>query len=90
MNINSAYNLENEDQIERVNQIIEDMLRAYCGREPSKWIQYLPLVEFAYNASYQSSIDMTPFKALYRHGPLSFIDTVLGNNHAPRAKDWLQ
>ena len=56
------------------------MLRAYCSREPSKWIQYLPLVEFAYNSSYQSSIDMTPFKALYGQDcltPLNFSDPTM-------------
>ena len=36
------------------------------------------------------SIGMAPFKVLYGHEPLSFIDTVLGDSHAPRAKDWLQ
>ncbi|XP_059668808.1 uncharacterized protein LOC132313889 [Cornus florida] len=29
------------------------------------WEDHLPLVEFAYNNSYQSSIEMAPFKALY-------------------------
>ena len=29
------------------------------------WDQYLPLVEFAYNNSYHSSIGMTPYEALY-------------------------
>ena len=61
----TPYHPQMDGQIERVNQIIEDMLRAYCSREPSKWIQYLLVVKFAYNALYKSSIDMTPFKALY-------------------------
>ncbi|KAA3483938.1 Retrotransposon protein, Ty3-gypsy subclass [Gossypium australe] len=30
------------------------------------WERYLPLVEFAYNNSYQSSIKMAPLEALYR------------------------
>ena len=30
-----------------------------------QWETYLPLVEFAYNNSYQSSIKMAPFEALY-------------------------
>ncbi|WVY91911.1 hypothetical protein V8G54_037425 [Vigna mungo] len=30
-----------------------------------KWNEVLPLVEFTYNNSYHSSIDMAPFKALY-------------------------
>ena len=29
------------------------------------WDDHLPLIEFAYNNSYQASIQMTPFEALY-------------------------
>ena len=29
------------------------------------WDDYLSLVEFAYNNSYHSSIEMTPYEALY-------------------------
>ena len=32
-----------------------------------QWETYLPSVEFAYNNSYQSSIKMAPFEALYGH-----------------------
>ena len=30
------------------------------------WEEHLPLVEFAYNDSYQASIQMAPYEALYR------------------------
>lgn len=30
LNMSSVYHLEIDGQIERVNQVIEDMLRAYC------------------------------------------------------------
>ena len=29
------------------------------------WDKYLPLMEFAYNSSYQSSIEMAPYEDLY-------------------------
>ena len=29
------------------------------------WDRYLPLMEFAYNNSYQLSIEMVPYEALY-------------------------
>ena len=29
------------------------------------WVKYLPLVEFAYNNSFQASIDMASYEALY-------------------------
>ena len=32
---------------------------------PESWDRYIPLMEFAYNYSYQASIAMTPYEALY-------------------------
>ena len=66
-----AYHPQSDGQIKRVNQVVEDILRAYCSREPSKWMQYLPLVEYAYNSSYHQSIGRTPFNALYGQECLS-------------------
>ena len=37
----------------------------YVMDRPSKWEDYLHLVEFSYKNSYQSSIKMSPFEALY-------------------------
>jgi hypothetical protein len=61
----SAYHPQTSGQTERVNQILEDMLRACALEFPQKWDDCLPLAEFSYNNSYQESIKMTPFKALY-------------------------
>jgi hypothetical protein len=52
-------------QTERVNQILEDMLRMHVMHQPRKWEDYLPLVEFAYNNGYQASLNMSPFEVLY-------------------------
>ena len=51
--------------MERVNQILEDMLRMHVMYQPKKWEDYLPLVEFAYNNGYQESLKMIPFEVLY-------------------------
>jgi hypothetical protein len=61
----SAYHPQTDGQMERVNQIIEDMLRAYVVTDGLKWDKHLPLAEFSYNNSYQESIKMSPFEALY-------------------------
>jgi transposase InsO family protein len=61
----SAYHPQTSGQTERVNQILEDMLRACVLEFPQKWDDCLPLVEFSYNNSYQESIKMAPFEALY-------------------------
>jgi hypothetical protein len=39
---------------------------AHVRDGPTKrWEEFLPLVEFAYNNSYQSTIKMVPFEFLY-------------------------
>ena len=65
LNLSTAYHPETDGQTERVNQVLEDMLRMYVMDQQSHWEKYLPLVEFAYNNSYHSSIGMPPFEALY-------------------------
>jgi hypothetical protein len=45
--------------------VIEDMLRMYVIDKPSKWEDYLHLIEFFYNNEYQDSLKMSPFKTLY-------------------------
>ena len=61
----SAYHPQTDGQTERINQILEDMLRACVLTYPQKWDQCLPLAEFSYNNSYQESIKIAPFEALY-------------------------
>jgi hypothetical protein len=61
----SAYHPQTSGQTERVNQILEDMLRACVLEFPQKWDECLPLAEFSYNNSYQESIKMAPFEGLY-------------------------
>ena len=48
-----------------MNQILEDKLRAYVISSKGSWEKWLPLAEFSYNNSYQASIKMAPFEALY-------------------------
>ena len=41
------------------------MLQLYVLDNPSKWEDYLYLVDFSYNNSYQESLKMSPFESLY-------------------------
>jgi hypothetical protein len=71
----SAYHPQTDEQTKRVNQIIKDMLRACVLTDGPKWDKRLPLAEFSYNNSYQESIKMSHFEALYGwpcHTPLSW------------------
>jgi hypothetical protein len=60
-----AYHPQIDGQTERVNPIVEDMLRMHVMHQPKKWEDYLPLVEFSYNNGYQESLKMSPFEVLY-------------------------
>jgi transposase InsO family protein len=61
----SAYHPQTDGQTERVNQILEDMLRACVIHYGKNWDKYISLAEFSYNNNYQSSLKMAPFEALY-------------------------
>ena len=55
-----------DGQSERVIQVLEDMLRSCVIDYEGSWERLIPLVEFVYNNSFQSSIEMAPYKALYK------------------------
>jgi hypothetical protein len=65
MNFSTTYHPQSNVQTERVNQVIEDMLRMYVMDKPSKWEDYLHLVEFSYNNGFQVSLEMNPFEVFY-------------------------
>jgi hypothetical protein len=64
LNFSTTYHPETDGQTERVNRVIEDMMRMYVMDKPSKWEYYLLLVEFVYNNGYHASLDMSPFESL--------------------------
>ena len=65
LNFSTAYHPQTDGQTERVNQVLEDMLQA-CALDYGKgWDKNLPYAEFSYNNSYQASLQMSPFEALY-------------------------
>jgi hypothetical protein len=52
LKFSSAYHLQTDGQIERTNQIPEDMLRTCALQEKLGWDKRLPYAEFSYNNSY--------------------------------------
>ena len=56
MSFSTAFHPQTDGQSERVIQVLEDLLRACSLDLKGNWDDYLPLVEFAYNNSFQASI----------------------------------
>ena len=65
LHFSTAFHPQTDGQSERTIQTLEDMLRACVMEFKGSWDTHLALMEFAYNNSYQASIDMAPFEALY-------------------------
>ena len=65
LHFSTVFHLQTDGQSEKTIQNLEDMLRACVLEFKEDWVKYLSLVEFAYNNSYQTSIGMAPFEALY-------------------------
>ncbi len=67
--MSTAYHPQSDGQTERMNRVLEDMLRHYVSPNQSDWDKHLPLVEFAINNAYQASVKETPFFLNYGQHP---------------------
>ncbi|XP_049397331.1 uncharacterized protein LOC125861487 [Solanum stenotomum] len=65
VNLSTTFHPQTDGQAECTIQTLEDMLRACVLDFKGSWDDHLPLIEFAYNNSYHSSIKMAPYEALY-------------------------
>ncbi|GMF59050.1 unnamed protein product [Phytophthora fragariaefolia] len=62
LSMSTAAHPETDGQTERVNRVLEDVLRSYATSF-SSWSQFLPLAEFALNNAEHASTGVTPFFA---------------------------
>lgn len=62
---NAFYPRTNGQSLKMI-QVVKDLLRSCLLDWQSSCEDYLPLVEFAHNNSYQSTISMTHLKVLYK------------------------
>jgi transposase InsO family protein len=77
MNFSTTYQPHSDGKTKRFNRLIKYMLRMYVMYKPSKWEDYLHLVEFPYNSGHHASLKMSPLEALYGrkcNTPLSWDD----------------
>jgi hypothetical protein len=59
--LSTAFHPQTDGQTERINQEIEQYLHLFVNHRQSDWVNWLPMVEFAYNNHMQSSTKSTPF-----------------------------
>uniref|UniRef100_A0A2N9III7 Reverse transcriptase n=1 Tax=Fagus sylvatica TaxID=28930 RepID=A0A2N9III7_FAGSY len=86
LNFSTAFHPQSDGQSERTIQTLEDMLRACILDLGGRWDDHLPLVEFAYNNSYHSSIEMAPYEALYMVITVDKIKLIRGRMKAAQSR----
>lgn len=69
LKFSTTHHLEVDGQSEALNKCLEQYLRAFVFDKPHQWSSYLLWDEMWYNSSYHSSIQMTPYQALYGRSP---------------------
>lgn len=60
LSMSTAQHPETDGQTERVNRVLEDILRSYATSY-SSWSDFLPIVEFAINNATHASTGLSPF-----------------------------
>ncbi|XP_069150110.1 uncharacterized protein [Solanum lycopersicum] len=90
VDLSTAFHPQTDGQSERTIQVLEDMLRACVLEFGGQWDQFLPLAEFAYNNSYNSSIQMAPFEALYGRRCRTPVGWFESTEPRPRGTDLIQ
>ncbi|KAG3240841.1 hypothetical protein PI124_g14280 [Phytophthora idaei] len=61
LDMSAADHPQTDGQTERVNRVVEDILRSVRAEAPRRWSEVLPLVEFALNNAVHVSTGFTPF-----------------------------
>lgn len=78
LGMSTSFHPQTDGQTERVNRILEDMLRHYVNPMLDDWDDHLDAVEFAVNNAWQESIRTTPFMLNYGQRPLTPVDLAMG------------
>ena len=89
--LSTAFHPQTDGQSEILNKILENYLRAFTNLEQMNWAKLLPTATFAYNNSFNHTLGMSPFKAMYGYDPdfrVDIADDILGEGiNTPAAKD---
>ena len=63
-----------------VNRCLKCYLRCTSSQCPQRWSNWLSLAEFWYNTNYHTSLELTPFQALYGIAPPLHVPYLLGDS----------
>ena len=91
--LSTAFHLQTDGQMERQNSMLEQYLQTYVAYQQDDWVEWLPLAEFAYNNSWQSTTGELLFYLLMGQNPRFDDDVTEILDHSPKVPvvtDWLR
>ncbi len=88
--LSTAYHPQTDGQTERMNRVLEEMLRHYIDPTQTDWDKHLASAEFASNNAYHEGIRTTPFYLNYGHHPRTPLNSPAKSSSAPAAADLAQ
>ena len=65
LNLSTAYHPQTDGQTEVLNRCLQTYLRCMASEKPREWSHWLPLAEWWYNTTFHSTIQTTPYEAVY-------------------------
>lgn len=77
LHLSTAYHPQTNGQTERVNQCMENCLRCMCFNSPTRWSHWFSFSKWWYNNSYHTTLNLTPFQALYSFPPPLVAEVVI-------------
>jgi RNase H-like domain found in reverse transcriptase/Reverse transcriptase (RNA-dependent DNA polymerase)/Integrase zinc binding domain/Chromo (CHRromatin Organisation MOdifier) domain/Aspartyl protease len=83
--MSTAFHPQTDGQTERLNQTLEQYLRAYVNYGQNDWVEHLPMAQFAYNNSV-STLGETPFYANKGYHPEIFREKIVNEGTSEAAK----
>ena len=69
LNRSTAYHRQSDGQTEVVNRGVETYMRCFCSERPKEWTRWLHCAKYLYNTTFQKSLGVTPFQAVYGRMP---------------------
>ncbi|GJU08920.1 retrotransposon-related protein [Tanacetum coccineum] len=81
------YHPQSDGQTEVVNRCLKTYLRCMTGEKPKEWSKWLSLAEYWYNTNFHTSIQTTPYEAVYGQpppSPIAYIQASQASDHETR------
>ena len=89
LRMSSAYHSQSDGQMEVMNRVIEQYLRAFVHGKPKTWGKLLLWVEWSHNISLNAATGSTPYEIIFRRQPFNFPDYLMRSSKLDAVEDML-